>query len=157
MRECVRALEQIGYEGAISIEHEPETFDPTDDLRGMRARAGGVARVRVALVGADIAQSYAARIAEEPRLEVAGATDVVPGRAAALVAQHGGTDFESLQAVLADGTVDVVVNLTPPSAHAAVTTAALDEGKHVHTEKPLALTGDEARKLAGSRTSAAFA
>jgi L-ribulose-5-phosphate 3-epimerase len=36
VRECVRALERIGYEGAISIEHEPETFDPSDDLRAMR-------------------------------------------------------------------------------------------------------------------------
>jgi len=34
--ECVRALERIGYDGAISIEHEPETFDPSDDLRAMR-------------------------------------------------------------------------------------------------------------------------
>ena len=38
VHECVRALDQIGYEGAISIEHEPETFDPSDDLRAMRAQ-----------------------------------------------------------------------------------------------------------------------
>jgi len=38
VHECVRALEGIGYEGAISIEHEPETFDPSDDLRAMRAQ-----------------------------------------------------------------------------------------------------------------------
>ena len=30
---CVRALEKIGYTGALSIEHEPEDFDPTDDIR----------------------------------------------------------------------------------------------------------------------------
>lgn len=30
---CVRALNEIGYTGAISIEHEPELFDPTDDCR----------------------------------------------------------------------------------------------------------------------------
>lgn len=34
---CVRALAEIHYEGAISIEHEPETFDPTDEVRAMRA------------------------------------------------------------------------------------------------------------------------
>ena len=33
---CVRALQRIGYDGAISVEHEPETFDPRDDLRAMR-------------------------------------------------------------------------------------------------------------------------
>jgi L-ribulose-5-phosphate 3-epimerase len=34
---CVRTLERIGYAGAISVEHEPETFDPTDDVRASRA------------------------------------------------------------------------------------------------------------------------
>lgn len=28
---CVRTLQQIGYRGAISVEHEPDHFDPTDD------------------------------------------------------------------------------------------------------------------------------
>jgi sugar phosphate isomerase/epimerase len=28
---CVRALQQIGYQGAISVEHEPEYFDPSED------------------------------------------------------------------------------------------------------------------------------
>ena len=35
---CVRALERSGYTGDIAIEHEPETFDPTDDVRAMRAQ-----------------------------------------------------------------------------------------------------------------------
>jgi len=95
-----------------------------------------------------VAQRYAARIAEEPRLELAGAVDVAPGRAAALVAQHGGAEYTTLDALLADDGVDVVVNLTPASSHVAVTSAALEAGKHVHTEKPVALTGDDARSLA---------
>jgi L-ribulose-5-phosphate 3-epimerase len=37
VRECVRALGRIGYEGAITVEHEPETSDPSDDLCAMRA------------------------------------------------------------------------------------------------------------------------
>ncbi|MGH3224232.1 MAG: Gfo/Idh/MocA family protein [Streptosporangiaceae bacterium] len=36
------------------------------------------------------------------------------------------------------GAVDLVVNLTPPAAHAAVSTAVLHAGKHVYVEKPLA-------------------
>jgi sugar phosphate isomerase/epimerase len=35
---CVRTLQRIGYAGAIAVEHEPERFDPTDDLREMRAQ-----------------------------------------------------------------------------------------------------------------------
>jgi predicted dehydrogenase len=105
--------------------------------------------VKVALVGAGvIAQHYAARIAEVPLLELAGAVDVQPGRAAKLVAEHGGRDYGSLDALLADD-VDLVVNLTPASSHVPVTSAALEAGKHVHTEKPVALTAGAARRLAG--------
>ncbi len=35
---CVRALQRIGYAGALSVEHEPETFEPTEDVRAMRAQ-----------------------------------------------------------------------------------------------------------------------
>jgi L-ribulose-5-phosphate 3-epimerase len=38
---CVRALQQLGYDGAISVEHEPETFDPTDEIRVMREQVEG--------------------------------------------------------------------------------------------------------------------
>ena len=30
---CVRALERIGYRGDVSVEHEPETYDPSDEIR----------------------------------------------------------------------------------------------------------------------------
>ena len=30
---CVEALQQLGYQGAISVEHEPEDFDPTEDCK----------------------------------------------------------------------------------------------------------------------------
>jgi sugar phosphate isomerase/epimerase len=35
---CVHALRVGGYAGAIAVEHEPETVDPTDDIRSMRAQ-----------------------------------------------------------------------------------------------------------------------
>jgi predicted dehydrogenase len=107
-----------------------------------------MARVRAALVGAgNIAGRYATRILASERLELAGATDAIPGRAEALVAAHGGVAYAGLQDLLADDDVDLVVNLTAPQAHAAVTAAALDAGKHVHSEKPLALQHTEAEKL----------
>ncbi|MFL5955363.1 MAG: sugar phosphate isomerase/epimerase family protein [Gaiellaceae bacterium] len=33
---CVDALQRIGYDGTVVVEHEPETFDPSDDVRAMR-------------------------------------------------------------------------------------------------------------------------
>ena len=38
VEECVRALRRSGYTGVIAVEHEPETFDPSDDLRAMRGQ-----------------------------------------------------------------------------------------------------------------------
>jgi predicted dehydrogenase len=45
---------------------------------------------------------------------------------------------QSVDELVTDPGIDVVLNLTPPSAHAAVSSAALEAGKHVYTEKPLA-------------------
>jgi predicted dehydrogenase len=108
-----------------------------------------VARVNVALVGCgNIAPRYARTIAAEPRLRLTGATDVVPGRAAALVGEFGGVEYDSLEALLADDAVETVVNLTAPQVHAEVTARSLEVGKHVHTEKPVARRYEEARELA---------
>jgi predicted dehydrogenase len=43
--------------------------------------------------------------------------------------------------------IDLVLNLTVPNAHFAVSHAALTAGKHVFTEKPLAVTAADGRKL----------
>ena len=64
----------------------------------------------------------------------------------AFAAQHGLRALDVAE-LIADAEVDVVLNLTPPRTHAAVVSAALDAGKHVYTEKPLAATADEAREL----------
>uniref|UniRef100_UPI000B34E3B6 Gfo/Idh/MocA family protein n=1 Tax=Rhizobium sullae TaxID=50338 RepID=UPI000B34E3B6 len=54
------------------------------------------------------------------------------------------TDVDSL--ITADG-IDLVLNLTVPSAHFDVSMRALSAGKHVFTEKPLGVTADEGRRL----------
>jgi sugar phosphate isomerase/epimerase len=41
VEQCVEMLRANGYGGAIAVEHEPETFDPTDDIRAMRAELEG--------------------------------------------------------------------------------------------------------------------
>ena len=151
--ECVRALQRIGYAGAIA--HRARARDVRSERRPSRdARAArGVARVRVALVGAGVIASATRRGSRRPRLELAGATDVLPGRAPRPSSRStAASAYGSLEELLADDRVDIVVNLTAPSSHAAVTRAALDAGKHVHTEKPLALRTAEARELAALAT-----
>ena len=104
--------------------------------------------MRIALVGAgNIADRYAAAIAGAPELELAGATDLERARAEALTGEFGGRAYPDLAAVLADEDVDTVVNLTVPQAHFEVAAAALEAGKHVHNEKPLALRHEDAARL----------
>jgi predicted dehydrogenase len=108
-----------------------------------------MARVRIAIVGAgNIATPYAERITAVEPLELVGVTDIAAGRAEALASRFGVRAYGSLDELLADDSIDVVVNLTLPTAHADVTRAALEAGKHVHSEKPLALKYDDARALA---------
>ena len=104
--------------------------------------------MNVAIVGCgNVAERYARQIVGTEPLRLVGVTDTDRERAETLARAFDVTRFASLEEVLADDEIDVVVNLTVPEAHASVTAAALDAGKHVHTEKPLALRYDEACEL----------
>ena len=104
--------------------------------------------MNVAIVGCgNIADRYAERIVETPGLALVGATDLDRERAERLVATNGGAAYGALDGLLADESIDTVINLTIAAAHAAVTRAALEAGKHVHSEKPLALRYEDARGL----------
>ncbi len=98
------------------------------------------APLRIGIIGCGrIATPYAASMAKYPdHLEVVGGYDLLPEAAAAFCEQHGGRAFESLDALLACDEIEMVLNLTIHTAHAEVTLAALEAGKHVHSEKPLA-------------------
>jgi predicted dehydrogenase len=105
-------------------------------------------KLNVAIIGCgNIAPRYAATLAPYSQIEIVGATDIDPDRAQKFVATFGGTAYPSLEELLADDAVDVVVNLTIHHAHSAVITQCLKAGKHVHSEKPLAMTYDEAKAL----------
>ncbi|MCZ7672783.1 MAG: Gfo/Idh/MocA family oxidoreductase [Chloroflexi bacterium] len=49
--------------------------------------------------------------------------------------------------MLADEQIDIIVNLTNPHSHYAVSQAALAANKHVYSEKPLAMDYEEAKEL----------
>jgi len=104
--------------------------------------------LRFAFVGCgNISGPYGETAQAYESVEIAGATDVDPALSAAFVDRFGGVDYPSLEALLADPTVDAVVNLTSHGVHAQVTAAALEAGKHVHSEKPMAGSYAEAREL----------
>ena len=104
--------------------------------------------LRVAVVGCgNISGAYGETMSAYPSLRIAGATDVQSALGAAFVDRFGGVHYPSLDDVLDDPAVDAIVNLTFPGVHAEVTAAALEAGKHVHSEKPLAPDYTSARSL----------
>lgn len=103
---------------------------------------------RIAIIGCgNISAGYAETLKPYAHIELLGAADLDPKRAAEFCAKFGGRAYASLDEILADPAVDAVVNLTIHHAHAEVVRRCLEAGKHVHTEKPLALTHPEAAAL----------
>ena len=104
--------------------------------------------LRFGIVGCgNISGPYGETAKAYPTVEIAGATDVDRALSAAFVARFGGIDYRSLEALLDDPTIDAIVNLTSHGVHAQVTAAALEAGKHVHSEKPMAGSYAEACRL----------
>jgi predicted dehydrogenase len=98
------------------------------------------APARVALLGCgDIAGQYLTELARHPAaVEVTVCADLDAARARARADEFGIARVASPVEVLEDETVEIVVNLTPPTAHAAVSHGILSARKHVYSEKPLA-------------------
>ena len=106
--------------------------------------------VRIALVGlGDIAvRAHLPALLREPRAEVAALVDTDPSRigpAAALA--PGAQVVEDVEDVLTDPEIDAVVLATPPWATAGLARRAVEAGKYVLAEKPLAPTLAEQLEL----------
>ncbi|MCF1471469.1 Gfo/Idh/MocA family oxidoreductase [Agrobacterium vitis] len=67
--------------------------------------------------------------------------------AAELRAEEFGVKAQTVDELLANPDVDVVVNLTIPAVHYAVSKQILEAGKHVYSEKPLVLSLEEGESL----------
>jgi predicted dehydrogenase len=104
--------------------------------------------VGVGIIGAGtISTTYLENLTSFPDVSVRGIADLDLDRAAAAAETFGLPWSGAVAGLLADPTVELVVNLTIPAVHAEVGLAALDAGKHVWSEKPLALDRPSARKL----------
>ena len=78
--------------------------------------------------------------AEHKDARLLGFYDINQERAAALAKQYGGTAYATVEELLANPEIDAVSVCAANFAHAELTIAALNAGKHVLCEKPMAIT-----------------
>jgi predicted dehydrogenase len=103
-------------------------------------------RIRVGVVGAGALGYHHIRLLRElPDAELAGFYDLAPARASVVARELEVPARGSLEELLE--AVDAVSVVVPTTAHHAVARAAIDRGKHVFVEKPLASTLEEADDL----------
>jgi predicted dehydrogenase len=103
--------------------------------------------MKVGILGCGhVSDQYFAGCRREP-LELVACADLDLNRAEQKAAEHSVPRACSPEELMADPDVELVVNLTPPLAHADASLAAIRAGKHVWSEKPLAATLEQAREV----------
>ena len=105
--------------------------------------------IGIAIVGAGYwGPNLVRNVLGSPATRLAGVCDLDLDRARKLVGDHLGIEAtDELDSLLRDPTVDAVAVATPPATHFEVAMAAIDAGKHVLVEKPLASSYAEGRAL----------
>ncbi|MDR6432974.1 Gfo/Idh/MocA family oxidoreductase [Brucella pseudogrignonensis] len=104
--------------------------------------------MNIAIIGTGfVADYYMTTLRNYPQLKLLGAFDRSAERLKVFAAHYNVRAYESFEAVLADKDVQIVLNLTTPENHYAISRAALEAGKHVYSEKPLAMDFNDAKAL----------
>ena len=103
--------------------------------------------LRIGVIGAGhFGRFHAQKIAQSRRAALVGLTDLDAGRAALVGRELGGVPAMGLADLLA--TADAVIVAAPAEAHYDLAALALEQGRHVLVEKPIASTLEQADRLA---------
>jgi predicted dehydrogenase len=81
------------------------------------------------------------------RVTLSAVTDIIEERAAQAAAEYHVRHIKTVEDMVRDPGVDIVLNLTQPQFHHGVAMEAVRGGKHVYNEKPLCVTLEEAAEL----------
>src|SRR5215207_6426786 len=104
-------------------------------------------RVGIGIIGCgNISEAYLKAATTFPILDVRGVADLRPEAAEARASAFG-VNAMSVEGLLTDRSIEIVVNLTVPLAHVEVGLRAIQAGKHVYSEKPLGVATAQARTL----------
>ncbi|HEX5417507.1 MAG TPA: Gfo/Idh/MocA family oxidoreductase [Chloroflexota bacterium] len=106
------------------------------------------APVKVGLVGCGtISRIYCQNARKLEAIEIVACADLVPERAKARAEEFEIPRAVSVEELLADPEIELVLNLTIPRAHAEVALAAIENGKSVYSEKPLAVSSADGKRM----------
>jgi len=118
-----------------------------------------LSKVRVGIIGCGgIANGkHLPSLSKLQQVDIVAFCDIVEERAAKAAAEYGTPDarvYTDYRRLLEDASIDVIHVCTPNDSHAEISIAALESGKHVMCEKPMAKTTAEARAMveAANRT-----
>lgn len=99
--------------------------------------------LRIGVVGpGSVVDSYMAAVGTYPDVDVRAVADRHPERTRSRAAKYGPTPL-TVEELLGSRDIEAVLNLTPPASHSNVSMAAVTEGKHLYSEKPLATTVEQ--------------
>lgn len=107
------------------------------------------APVGIGIIGCgDVLPAYMSGLAQyDDEVRVVHCADIILERAEAAAARWGIPRWGDNESLLADRDVEVVINITPVLEHVTVSRSALAAGKHVYSEKTMAITAADARGL----------
>jgi len=106
-----------------------------------------LSRVKIGIIGCgNISDIYLQADKKFEILSIAGCADILPERARAKAETYGVRAY-TVDEMLADPDIKIIVNLTVPKVHAEVSLAILNAGKHVYCEKPLAISRDDGLRV----------
>ncbi|MEM8723197.1 MAG: Gfo/Idh/MocA family oxidoreductase [Cyanobacteria bacterium P01_G01_bin.39] len=102
----------------------------------------------IAIVGCGfVADYYLTTLKNYPELRILGVYDSDQTRTKNFAQYHAVDTYRSLEEILEDPKVELVVNLTNPKSHFEINLASLEANKHVYSEKPLAMEFENAKIL----------
>jgi len=104
--------------------------------------------VGIGIVGCGNISDVYLKVAKKfPVLRTVAVADVDKDRARAKAKDYDVPVVCGPRTILKRDDVDLILNLTPPNAHAKISLAALRAGKHVYTEKPIAVKQNDGKKI----------
>ncbi len=125
-----------------------DTTTLSSRVAGGDGATGTAAPLRVGIVGCgNISGAYLEACRRFRALSVEAVGDLDMGLAEARAAEFSVPRALEPEALVLDPDLDLVINLTVPTAHAAISLSALEAGKNVYSEKPLATDRDDGARL----------